>query len=393
MADSSVLPGIPGYDPHDLQPWTVQVVVSVTVLATVAVGLRLLSRRINGQALWWDDYMILWSLLWNFVTVGFIFAMYAAGMGIHADKIPFDDIVLMAKFLVVAEILYVFNLVWTKLSILLMYYRIFHVPYFKKVAYGIAAFIIAWVICITFLFIFICIPVEKLWYPDLPGHCIDQVGTWIANAASTILSDIAILVLPIPQVWKLQLRRPEKVGITVAFCLGFFVVFASIYRFTVLFSYSNNDPTYTLAPTVGWTAIEMSAGIVSACLPTLSPVMFLVLRKMGVKKSILSRSANTAPSSRNNFVKSPGQTGSRPEGELLQSKKDAAGTFYRLPDDNISGETANENEPVDAELRPEHGYAYTVTSKPGKCKRGSLVTDDIPLHGIRVDTDFKHSTS
>lgn len=147
--------------------------------------------------------------------------MYSAGMGIHADKVPLDSIVLMAKFLVVAEILYVFNLVWTKLSILLMYYRIFRVPYFKKVAYIISAFIIAWVICITFLFIFICVPVEKLWYPDLPGHCIDQVGTWIANAASTILSDVAILVLPIPQVWKLQLRRPEKIGVTVAFCLGF----------------------------------------------------------------------------------------------------------------------------------------------------------------------------
>ncbi len=42
------------------------------------------------------------------------------------------------------------------------------------------------------------------------------------------------------------------------------VVFASGYRFSVLFSYSNSDPTYTLAPTVGWTCIEMSAGITAA---------------------------------------------------------------------------------------------------------------------------------
>lgn len=220
MAASS-LPGIPGYDPDNLQPWTVQVVASVTVLATVAVLLRLLSRHLNAQKLWWDDYMVIWSLAWNYITVGFIFAMYSAGMGIHADQVSLDNIVLMAKYLVVAEILYVFNLVWTKLSILLMYYRIFRVPYFKRTAYGIAAFVIAWVICITFLFIFICVPVEKLWYPELPGHCIDQVGTWIANAASTILTDVAILVLPIPQVWKLQLRRTEKIGVTVAFCLGF----------------------------------------------------------------------------------------------------------------------------------------------------------------------------
>ena len=59
----SVLPGIPGYDPDNLQPWTVAVVTSVTVLATVAVALRLLSRYIKAQNLWWDDYMIIFSLV------------------------------------------------------------------------------------------------------------------------------------------------------------------------------------------------------------------------------------------------------------------------------------------------------------------------------------------
>lgn len=159
--------------------------------------------------------------LWNYLVVGFIFAMYACGMGIHADKVPMDNIVLMAKFLLVAEILYVYNLVWTKLSLLLMYYRIFHIPFFKKMAYGLGGLIVAWVICITFLFIFICVPVQKLWYQDLPGHCINQVGTWIANAASTIFTDLAILFLPIPQVWKLNLGKPEKIAITLAFSLGF----------------------------------------------------------------------------------------------------------------------------------------------------------------------------
>jgi hypothetical protein len=153
--------------------------------------------------------------------------MIRCGMGLHANTVPIDDIVLMAKLLLVAEILYVFNLVWTKLSLLLMYYRIFRFPYFKIWAYIIGTFVVLWVICITFLFIFICFPVQKLWYPQLPGRCISQVGTWIANATSTILSDLAILLLPIPQIWKLQLRTTEKVVITVAFGLGFLYVLSS----------------------------------------------------------------------------------------------------------------------------------------------------------------------
>lgn len=147
--------------------------------------------------------------------------MHSCGMGIHADLVDPAQIVMMAKWLVVAEVLYAWNLGWTKLSLLLMYYRIFHVPYFKRMAWIVGAFVMAWVVTITFLFIFICVPVAKLWYPQLPGHCINQVGTWIANAASTILTDLIILCMPIPQIWKLQLKSREKIGLTAAFCLGF----------------------------------------------------------------------------------------------------------------------------------------------------------------------------
>lgn len=136
---------------------------------------------------------------------------------------------MIAKLLVAAEILYVFNLVWTKLSFLLMYYRIFRVPYFKRWAYIIGAFVIIWVITITFVFIFICVPVQKLWYPQLPGRCVNQVGTWIANAASTILTDLAILILPIPQVWKLQLQKSQKIALTFAFGLGFLYVLSFLF--------------------------------------------------------------------------------------------------------------------------------------------------------------------
>jgi hypothetical protein len=46
-----------------MQPWTVSVVAAMTVLEVVAVALRLLSRRLKGQGLWWDDYLIIFSLV------------------------------------------------------------------------------------------------------------------------------------------------------------------------------------------------------------------------------------------------------------------------------------------------------------------------------------------
>jgi hypothetical protein len=150
-----------------------------------------------------------------------MFIMYSHGLGIHADVVYPENIVPMLRWLVIGETLYAWALSWVKLSILLMYYRIFHVPYFKYSAWVLGLLVAAWVICVTFLFVFACVPVEKLWYSHLKGHCIDQIGTWVAHAAATILTDVLILLLPISQIWKLNLRKPAKIGLYVTFGLGF----------------------------------------------------------------------------------------------------------------------------------------------------------------------------
>ncbi|KAG5927994.1 hypothetical protein E4U42_001471 [Claviceps africana] len=403
----SAFSGLPGYDADNLQPWTVGVVVSMTILTLLTVGLRVVSRRLNRQALWWDDKMIIFSMIWHLFVVGFIFVMHSCGLGIHADKVDESQIIIMSKWLVVAEVLYAWNLGWTKASVLLMYYRIFRHDYFKKMAWAVGAFVWAWVICITFLFIFICVPVHKLWYPQTPGRCINQVGTWISNAASTILTDLVILVMPVPQIWKLQLRKTEKIGLTVAFGLGFFAVFASAFRTSVLFTYSNSDPTYTLAPTVGWTEIEMAAGIISACLPTLLPVFLYCARTFGYRQSAhLPRRETNAPPT---FGGTAGgenrcKSGATILGAYVTETDDdsldqaAENPFYRLSCSRESGSVVSQpvhrrDVTTDKSSEPTFrtdtlGYGHSVMSyalRPGSRNQD----DDVPLQGIRVQTDFK----
>ncbi|KAM0563171.1 hypothetical protein ACHAPJ_000887 [Fusarium lateritium] len=403
MSTESQLPGLPGFDKNSIQPWTVEVVVSMTVLALVSCALRLYSRHLKAQKLWWDDYVILFSMCWNLVVVGFIFAMHSNGMGLHADKVQMPQIVMMAKWLVVAEVLYAWNLGWTKLSLLLMYYRIFRVPYFKKMAWIVGSFVFAWVICITFLFIFICIPVAKLWYPDLPGRCINQVGTWIANAASTIFTDIVILCLPLPPIWKLQLGRSEKLGLTAAFAIGSFVVFASAYRTSVLFTYTTTDPSYTLAPTVGWTEIEMSAGIVSANLPTMLPVLRLFAKFTGLSSLASTVRSNVRPTyggskgeRSTKGLKSHEDSGA---GRSSNSGSTSSNNFYRLPDENdsaglIKGATFTETTAqVNSKLRPDmEGYELTTKTYKSTPESGNDSSEEI-LQGIRVHTEFQQTTT
>jgi hypothetical protein len=50
-------------DSDNLQPWAIATTISLTVLAVVSVCLRVLSRFERKQKLWWDDWMIIWSMV------------------------------------------------------------------------------------------------------------------------------------------------------------------------------------------------------------------------------------------------------------------------------------------------------------------------------------------
>jgi len=129
----------------------------------------------------------------------------------------------------------------------------------------------------------------------------------------------------------------------------------------------------------------MSAGIVSACLPTMRPVIQWAARGVGIKGGLFGNSEHDSAAFSKNLTRS---------GNRLRSDADPTDAdFYRLPDDGASGKS-KEQLAADARLRPDHGFAYAVSSKPasGKGDKDSLSSgDEIPLQGIRVQKEFKHS--
>lgn len=57
------IPGVPNYDPAQMRRWALVVASVMSFLAAVAICLRLLCRRIRKQPLWWDDYLIMFSMV------------------------------------------------------------------------------------------------------------------------------------------------------------------------------------------------------------------------------------------------------------------------------------------------------------------------------------------
>lgn len=134
----------------------------------------------------------------------------------------------------------------------------------------------------------------------------------------------------------------------------------------------------------------MAAGIISACLPTLLPIINYVARRFGIRTP-LSRAqpSDGGYRSKQSNVSSSAHESKGGANLTDTSAKRTSDNFYRLPDvpDNETGQY-----PVDAKLRPdgkEYNYTIKTTGRPDKDEDSG---DDIPLRGIRVRTDFERTT-
>jgi hypothetical protein len=120
--------------------------------------------------------------------------------------------------------IYILMLIAIKTAILLSYQRIFGISRAGRwlMWVGIALVTIFYALCL-FLSLFSCQPMAKVWDPMVEGHCaaydihvVPGTGSGVFN----VLTDVYILVIPMPFIWKLKMRRDRKVRVMAVFGLG-----------------------------------------------------------------------------------------------------------------------------------------------------------------------------
>ena len=112
----------------------------------------------------------------------------------------------------------------TKISILLLYIRLFVKRWFIRTCWAWIGIISAFTIGTVFSSIFQCSPVAYAFNKTILGTCIDMTAFWFANAAFNILSDLVIIALPVPVISKLQLPLRSKIALCGLFAVGILYV-------------------------------------------------------------------------------------------------------------------------------------------------------------------------
>ena len=149
---------------------------------------------------------------------------YRWGVGYHIQRVASETPNQISDWgknsLIAVPILYVTATLWPKLSVLMLYLRIFTDKFSRVSCWVLGAILVVGLISNILGEALQCFPIEKAWNPVLPGWCSNIEAHLIYGNLPNNITDIAMLLLPIPVVLRLQAAKHVKIGLLATFLVG-----------------------------------------------------------------------------------------------------------------------------------------------------------------------------
>ncbi|KAL4888896.1 hypothetical protein BDV59DRAFT_187731 [Aspergillus ambiguus] len=262
-------PGVhPNYTHPAIQYWNIAIYILFLVLVTVAVLLRLYTRlRISRFPCGADDFFCTLSYLLSVAYTGIQFKVLSVGIGHHIWEVPTSSLAQAAALLGVANFMQLALLAAIKLTFLSFYYHYFwlHAPCRRMIIVGTV------IICAATLISFGTTAATAV--PSLsPAHnMIHNKGAWsvipYVNRTVDMVTNIYILMVPIPCLRRLQLGSRDKIKVAGLYMLGLCGCAAGITQLALTPRiWTRMDLTWTIGILAALTVAEANIGIICACL-------------------------------------------------------------------------------------------------------------------------------
>ncbi|KAL3464786.1 hypothetical protein BJX64DRAFT_253789 [Aspergillus heterothallicus] len=305
-------------DPHDVLH-TVNLVTQCLCIpiVTIFVALRFSIRAWYKQWTPVEDWTCLfaWMLLMAYCGIGIMIGKY--GGGYHYTDVSDHNLVLFRKFCYIATVLYCPMALLVKIALLSILIRIF-APYKNKILF---IYVFLGALCIYYIIaeiikIRMCDPVPAYWTQDDPNaSCLDQQAALIADSVISVVSDLLILLLPLPLTWSLQMSRNKKLRVIGMLSAGGLATAFSIYRLIlVLRDGSSPDMTIVFMCVIMSGNAEGGVALICACLPSLN-IIITKMRNHSYKSRYYKQQNSSMQLSRVRGNTNPGASISRSHNE------------------------------------------------------------------------------
>lgn len=99
-----------------------------------------------------------------------------------------------------------------------------------------------------------CRPMAAAWNPLVPdAECLDRPVIYVAAAAVAVVTDLLLIVMPMPTVMSLNIPTRQKVGVVGLFAVASVTVVTGAVRLAMVHpTLESNDPSYAISNGVIW---------------------------------------------------------------------------------------------------------------------------------------------
>ncbi|CAG9950795.1 unnamed protein product [Clonostachys rosea f. rosea IK726] len=173
-------------------------------------------------------------------------AVLRYGGGLHQWDVPAPLVANYHKVVYATMVNYGSMAFATKAAILLFLTRVFS-PFkiYCRWIYGFIGLMALYYIIMLFLKVFICTPISMFWGEMANGRCFNQRILTLVDNVISLISDLAVLLLPCPLTRSLQVRLKSKIKVGLVFGIGGIACVFSLFRLVLIVNYGESlDSTY-----------------------------------------------------------------------------------------------------------------------------------------------------
>ncbi|KAF2252600.1 hypothetical protein BU26DRAFT_394231, partial [Trematosphaeria pertusa] len=295
----------PEFLAEDVGPTIIATASLMMIFCTLFVGLRYWARYLTQTRFGAEDVIIpfAWLAEMGLCVVGIVMVK-KAGTGRHMDYILMTDpgkITEHYKGIMINEVLHPAAVAFPKLVVVLLFLRVFTNRLERYAAWTLVAAVGATWFSFTVASCFQCTPFAYNWDKTIPGgKCFNVIAFAYSSSVPNIVTDVAVLFLPIRTVLDLKVSIGRRIGLLLIFLTGSIGIIASIIR-TVVFARTDPlvDITFTNTALVNWTIIEPGMYLLAACALSFKPLFRMVAKALRLQslithtKSALGRTTHT----------------------------------------------------------------------------------------------------
>ncbi|KAI1361212.1 hypothetical protein F5Y08DRAFT_315337 [Xylaria arbuscula] len=242
----------------------------IAFLVLVTLGLRVASRFYIALKLGWDDAFVFAASVFSFAQTVLFALLVWGGLGHHAPTVPAPNQFSIPKILFSYELFHIIALNLGKISALFFYLKLFGNKSVARITKWCLLAVSSGTLGLVLWQFLFCRPLSKMWEWDGLETCGDRQPLYVAVCVWSIFTDLLVLVVPLPIIWRLKMERTQKLRLSWLFAAGLSVTAASVIRLAYIVTIDyHNDFSFHSVPSTFLAFLEPPLTIICVSLPML----------------------------------------------------------------------------------------------------------------------------